>query len=116
MWQLSHPRDKWPRYVWRVVHAGTQSWPDDSELLLVSGAAWRDPSITGDNMDLFTFLQKMANHVDWYNRDGPSCFLSVFTNADHAQQWGLGRNEQGNGPVQGYMIDTALLPAGVRLF
>lgn len=25
MWQLSHPRDEWPRYLWRVIHADTQS-------------------------------------------------------------------------------------------
>lgn len=25
MWQLSHPRDQWPRHLWRVTYSGTNS-------------------------------------------------------------------------------------------
>lgn len=62
-------------------------------------------------MDLFSFLDEMANHIDWYS-SSPSWFLSAFTDNNHARNWAglLG------GDVTVYKIDTTRLTASMRLF
>lgn len=64
MWQFSHPRNKWPPYLWHIDHAETQALagPETDGLRLIARAAHKNP-ITGDDMDLYAFLDAIAYHI-----------------------------------------------------
>jgi hypothetical protein len=121
MWQLSHPRDQWPRYLWRTIHAETQTiahpW-DPQQLKIIASAALDDLEtfdvISSDqypiydallifvdsaadqhpvSSDLFTFLDMMTNHINWYS-DSRTWFLSTFSDGGHAWNWAEQRRLQ----------------------
>ncbi|KAK1834055.1 hypothetical protein QBC39DRAFT_344170 [Podospora conica] len=120
MWELSYPREKWPDFLWRVDDQHTQSIPHPtdttSQLKLVASAATKTPGMSSDDMDLCLFLDHIAKHIVWSDRD-KSYFLSVFTARSRAERWAEKRAEKPERtPVTIYKIDTAKLGPGVRLF
>lgn len=116
MWQFSYPRDEWPRYLWRVIHVGTNTvaHPDDPlQRKIIADAAIDtlqrfhmirpnhqyplgcdillalvDSTARQDpaTASPFPFLDMMANHVDWSNQSR-TWFLSTFSDGGHAQNW-----------------------------
>lgn len=125
MWQLSYPRDEWPRYLWRVIHPETKTVArpqDPSERKLIADAAIETlqpfHTIPPDDLDLGSydlihalvdvaadrdpitsnlsaFLDMVTNHTDWYN-ESRTWFLSTFTDGDHARRWAQKRLENGD--------------------
>lgn len=145
MWQLSYPRDEWPRYLWRVIHVNTQSvsYSWDPRELQINASAALDVSdmIPNDRYfgldefsilldreanrhpaanNLFDFLDMMANHINWNNRSR-TWFLSTFSHGRHAMNWAEQRHRWAeerskNDDITVYKIDTTLLPPNARLF
>ncbi|KAL2255625.1 hypothetical protein VTK26DRAFT_2985 [Humicola hyalothermophila] len=91
-----------PRKLWRVTHRNTNSRIQDGDMVAA------DPERELRNaLDLKNAVQ---NHINWRSRQ-PSCFLSVFTDADHAHNWAW----KTRAPVRIYEIKTDSLPASTYI-
>src|SRR5690349_1465375 len=75
--------DSLPSILWRVTHADTQGrqLPITREF----EARGKEPIA-----DVASLKLEAANHFNWNSRK-PSLFLSVFTNKNHAENWGQKR-------------------------
>lgn len=128
MWQLSSPRDEWPRYLWRVIHPETKTvahpqGPPERKLIADAAietlqpfhmippsdmefgscdliSALVDTAAERDPItsDLVAFLDMVANHINWYN-ESRTWFLSTFSDGDHARRWAQKRVENGDANV-----------------
>lgn len=128
MWQLSYPRDEWPRYLWRVIHPETKTvahpqGPPERKLIADAAIETLQPfhMIPPSDMDfgscdlisalvdtaaerdpitsdLVAFLDMVANHINWYN-ESRTWFLSTFSDGDHTRRWAQKRVENGDANV-----------------
>jgi hypothetical protein len=99
-----------PRILWRVEHSATQSLRNLRTGDLIASDDTRTFS------DEAALRQAVEAHFDWGNRQ-QSCFLSVFSDEQHARNWMKQRESSGTGlEVYIYKIDTARLPDGVYAF
>lgn len=128
MWQLSYPREEWPRYLWRVIHPETKTVahpqaPPERKLIADAAIETLQPfhMIPSSDMDfgscdlisalvdtaaerdpitsdLVAFLDMVANHINWYN-ESRTWFLSTFSDGDHAMRWAQKRVENGDANV-----------------
>lgn len=73
-----------PRYLWRVTDSNSQSQRDVNTGDLVAS----DHTRTFYNKS--GFKQAIADHIAWSHRRR-SCFLSVFSDKRHAQNWAYQR-------------------------
>ncbi|KAK1773616.1 hypothetical protein QBC45DRAFT_72793 [Copromyces sp. CBS 386.78] len=87
--------DDIPTYLYFVEHAGSQSWEDDENDYVAA-----DTCRTG-RRGLVHLQESIHQHVNWYNRR-PTCFISTFSNYNHAWNWA----SQRYGPVTIHTIDT----------
>lgn len=123
MWQLSHPRALWPRYLYHIAPTETPTptptrklmAPAPISILSTSSFQPSDSCMWYNNdSSLLTFLDMLADHIDWLNpAKTPSWFLSTFSSGHHARNWA---NCLGKMDVTVYKIDTTKLPARTRLF
>ena len=91
-----------PKTLWKVIHCGTQSQTDPFTGDLIASDSTR---IFSDSSEL---KQAIEAHIDWWSRQ-PSCFLSVFSDEQHARNWAKQR-EQTQSEVYIYEINTTKLP------
>lgn len=136
MWHLSHlshPRDQWPRHLWRVTHSGTNTIAhpkDPQQRKLIAAAALHEQNASYDQLltqidvfadlyllstDLFPFLDMVKNHITW-DRASMTWFVSTFSDGEHARNWANLYIRLGKMDVTVYKIDTTKLPARTRLF
>lgn len=125
MWELSHPRALWPRYLYHMTPATTV--PETQNLMAPAPIStlstssnqpsdrdeWyhEDWSLPTFPASLNTFLNMLADHIDWRNpANTPSWFLSTFSDPEEVKR----RLETEGGTVT--KIDTGKLEAKVRLF
>ncbi|KAJ8133257.1 hypothetical protein O1611_g361 [Lasiodiplodia mahajangana] len=97
--------DDLPRTLWRVIHPQTQSRQD-----LVTGdlvARDSDREISDES----SLTQVAKEHFNWNSRQA-SCFLSVFSDEDHARNWARLRK----GKVDIHEIDATKLPLDTCVF
>lgn len=88
MWQLSHPRALWPRYLYHIAPTETPTptptrklmAPAPISILSTSSFQPSDSCMWYNNdSSLLTFLDMLADHIDWLNpAKTPSWFLSTF--------------------------------------
>jgi len=97
-----------PKTLWKVIHSGTQSQQDPFTGDLIASDSTR---IIRDESEL---KQAIEAHIDWWSRQ-PSCFLSVFSDEQHALNWAKQR-EKTQSEVYIYKIDTTNLPTDTYLF
>ncbi|KAI0851656.1 hypothetical protein F5Y00DRAFT_274569 [Daldinia vernicosa] len=103
-YKCTHP----PKTLWRVIHSGTQSRRCPSTGDLIASDSTR---IIRDEPELKQAIEK---HINWWSRQ-PSCFLSVFSNRQHARNWAEQRGAT-QSRVDIYEIDTTRLPPDTYLF
>jgi len=97
-----------PKFFWKVTHYNTQSWehPFTRDLIAV------------DSLRVITTEEELkravANHASWASKQ-PSCFLSVFSNWQHAYNWAQKITSNGSRlcepPVVIHTIKCSLLPS-----
>ncbi len=108
-YEISH--DDLPNVLWRVTHSKSQYRPDPA---------------TGDHLARYMAIDaitdeaslklRAANHFDWNSREG-SCFLSAFTDKEHATNWARMRHHDScNGEVYITRIITTMLPTDAHVF
>jgi hypothetical protein len=83
-YKCTHP----PKTLWKVIHSGTQSQRDLFTGDLIASDSTR---IIRDESEL---KQAVEAHIDWLGRQ-PSCFLSVFSDEQHARNWAKQRAKTG---------------------
>lgn len=92
-----------PPKLFYVRHGRSQAYPT-ADGGFVSRAPDRDISDEGE-------LKKNATmHFDWTNWGWESCFISAFSDQEHADRWG--RRACPGFPVTTYALDTQRLPPG----
>lgn len=98
-----------PKFLWRVTHSETRS----------AGHVASDSRQTF--RDLSDLKAAVSAHVSWLHQ--PSCFLSTFSDREHAMRWAKNRARQ-NAPavttpdyqsVKLHKIDTSKLPIGKQV-
>jgi hypothetical protein len=102
--------DTLPDVLWRVTHPKSQH-----EVHPAAGDMWaRDLRLISDEASL---AQAAKNHFSWYCYE-PSCFLSVFTNEDHARNWArvVGGRQKSDEEIYITRIITAMLPTDILVF
>ncbi|OIW30056.1 UPF0075-domain-containing protein [Coniochaeta ligniaria NRRL 30616] len=67
------------------------------------------------NLDGKTLWEKAKNYFNWYSREA-SCFLSVFTDEDHARNWANKLRMEADEKAYRTRIITALLPPDIHIF
>lgn len=89
-----------PKRLWRVTHGNSQSQLDHDGNHLAAD----DSRVFHDEVELKEAVQ---HHIDWWS-SRPSCFLSVFSDENHAANWAAQR-EKRDPPAYIHEIDTTLL-------
>jgi hypothetical protein len=107
----ARPHDSLPGVLWRVTHPNSQHKLDPTTGEM-SARARSDDAIS----DEASLKQRVSHHFSWSSRE-PSCFLSVFTDEEHARNW-AGCCVRNTGDFQVYItpIITAMLPATAQVF
>ena len=91
-----------PRRLWRVTHGNSQSrWEKDTGHLVAADQLREFHNGRG-------LKEAVEEHINWHSSE-PSCFLSVFSDEDHARKWAAQR-EKKNPPAYIHEIDTTRLP------
>jgi hypothetical protein len=88
-----------PSRFWRVNHGGSQAHHDNNGDLVANS--------TSTPSTLQELKQAVDDHLDWRNPQ-PSCFLSVFSDRQHARNWASQRGGR-EWQVSIYEIDTVRL-------
>lgn len=120
MWQLSHPRALWPRYLYHIAPTETLTPAPTRKLMapapisILSTSSFQPSNSCmwyNNDSSLLTFPDMLADHIDWLNpAKTPSWFLSTFSDPEEVKR-GL---ETEGGTVT--KIDTGKLEAKVSLF
>ncbi|KAL7811213.1 hypothetical protein V8C44DRAFT_330983 [Trichoderma aethiopicum] len=100
-----------PRF-WRVIHKGSQSKPEMGTGDLVARDKIR---MISSELDL---QEAVREHLTWKTRRKSSCFMSVFSDGDHAFHWAISIAMHRYPKEFEYdiiEIDTAKLPPGTRV-
>jgi hypothetical protein len=107
----ARPHDSLPGVLWRVTHPNSQH-----ELNPINGEMWARVRSGNAISDEASLKQRISDHFNWSSRK-PSCFLSVFTDEEHARNW-AGRcvRNTGDSQVDITPIITAKLPATAQVF
>ncbi|KAL0467515.1 hypothetical protein QR685DRAFT_574315 [Neurospora intermedia] len=109
------PNLELPPTLWHVQHFQSQSIN-----LKDGGFQARNPFLDIRTCDALKI--EAGRHFIWGTRDWDSCFLSVFDDPDHADNWAKMKNKRRpdkyvlGQPVLIYELDTSKLPAGTTLF
>jgi hypothetical protein len=104
----ARPHDSLPALLWKVTHPKSQHTLNHRTGEM---SARCDDTIS----DEASLKQRVSDHFRWSCRE-PSCFLSVFTNKEHARNWAKLRLEEPGHEVYITPIITAMLPATAQVF
>lgn len=93
-----------PEKLWRVTHGNSQSrWDKHTGHLVASDQSRKFYNKAG-------LKKAVESHINWWGPK-PSCFLSVFSDKDHARRWAA-KCEKKHPPAYIHEIVAECLPGG----